>query len=217
LKTPTENPGQAPENLAPKNLVPKNLVPITGVVLAGGKGRRMGGVDKGLQTFRGRELIDFVLERLRPQVAEILINANQNRERYEAHGHNVVGDLFSGYAGPLAGLHSALSSASHDLILTVPCDSPFLPKDLAERLENARRTRTADIAVARTGSQAHPVFCLVQRSLLPHLTDFLDRGGRKIDAWYADLNVAEVAFDDQPQAFANFNTLAEIHAAEQPD
>lgn len=192
-------------------------MPITGVVLAGGKGRRMGGVDKGLQRFRGRTLIELVLERMRPQVMEILLNANQNRERYEAYGYNVIGDLFSGYAGPLAGLHSALSAASHDLVLTVPCDSPFLPMDLAERLETARRSQSADIAVARTGRQAHPVFCLVQRKLLPHLTSFLDDGGRKIDAWYADLNVVEVAFDDQPEAFTNFNTLEEILAAERPD
>ena len=189
-------------------------MPITGVVLAGGKGRRMGGVDKGLQRFRGRTLIDLVLERMRPQVMEILLNANQNRERYEAYGYNVIGDLFSGHAGPLAGLHSALSAASHDLVLTVPCDSPFLPMDLAERLETARRSQSADIAVARTGRQAHPVFCLVQRKLLPHLTSFLDDGGRKIDAWYADLNVVEVAFDDQPEAFTNFNTLGEMLAAE---
>ena len=190
---------------------------ITGVVLAGGKGRRMGGVDKGLQLFRGRTLIDLVLERMQPQVTEILINANQNRERYEAYGYDVIGDLFSGHAGPLAGLHSALTAASHDLVLTVPCDSPFLPNDLAERLGTARRTESADIAVARTGHQAHPVFCLVQRKLLPHLTSFLDDGGRKIDAWYADLNVVEVAFDDQPEAFANFNTLEEMLAAERPD
>ena len=176
----------------------------------------MGGVDKGLQRFRGRTLIDLVLERMRPQVMEILINANQNRERYEAYGYKVVGDLFSGYAGPLAGLHSALSAASHDLVLTVPCDSPFLPMDLAERLETAGRSQSADIAVARTGRQAHPVFCLVQRKLLPHLTSFLDDGGRKIDAWYADLNVVEVAFDDQPEAFTNFNTLDEMLAAERP-
>lgn len=176
----------------------------------------MGGVDKGLQRFRGRTLIDLVLERMRPQVMEILLNANQNRERYEAYGYDVIGDLFSGHAGPLAGLHSALSAASHDLVLTVPCDSPFLPMDLAERLETARCSQSADIAVARTGRQAHPVFCLVQRKLLPHLTSFLDDGGRKIDAWYADLNVVEVAFDDQPEAFTNFNTLEEMLAAERP-
>jgi molybdopterin-guanine dinucleotide biosynthesis protein A len=158
-----------------------------------------------------------VIERTLPQVTDILINANQNRQRYEAFGYKVIGDLVSGYAGPLAGLHSALSAASHDLVLTVPCDSPFLPADLAVRLEHALRTQSADVAVARTGRQAHPVFCLVRRVLLPHLTNFLDGGGRKIDAWYADLKVVEVAFDDQPKAFANFNTLGELHAAEQPD
>ncbi len=177
----------------------------------------MGGIDKGLQMFRGRTLIESVLERTLPQITEILINANQNRQRYEALGYKVIGDLVSGYAGPLAGLHSALSAASHDLVLTVPCDSPFLPADLAERLEYALRTQSADVAVARTDHQAHPVFCLVRRVLLPHLTNFLDDGGRKIDAWYAGLKVVEVAFDDQPEAFANFNTLAELHAAEQPD
>lgn len=177
----------------------------------------MGGIDKGLRTFRSRTLIESVLERIQPQVAETLINANQNRERYEAFGHKVIGDLVSGYAGPLAGLHSALSTASHDLVLTVPCDSPFLPTDLAERMENTLRLQSADVAVARTGHQAHPVFCLARCALLPHLTKFLDDGGRKIDAWYADLKVADVAFDDQPDAFANFNTLAELLAAEQPD
>ena len=187
---------------------------ITGVVLAGGQGRRMGGIDKGLQMFRSRTLIESVLERIRPQVTETFINANQNQARYEALGYKVIGDLVSGYAGPLAGLHSALSAASHDQVLTVPCDSPFLPTDLAERMENALRVQSADVAVARTGRQAHPVFCLARRALLPHLTNFLDDGGRKIDAWYADLNVVEVAFDDQPAAFANFNTLAELLAAE---
>lgn len=177
----------------------------------------MGGIDKGLQMFHGQTLIESVLERLHPQVAETLINANQNQERYEAFGHQVIGDLVLGYAGPLAGLHSALSAASHDLVLTVPCDSPFLPVDLVERMEHALHVQAADVAVARTGRQAHPVFCLARRALLPHLTNFLDNGGRKIDAWYADLKVVEVAFDDQPEAFANFNTLAELHAAERPD
>jgi molybdopterin-guanine dinucleotide biosynthesis protein A len=196
---------------------PQSAPQIAGVVLAGGQGRRMGGIDKGLQMFRSRALIESVLERTLPQVTDILINANQNRQRYEAFGYKVIGDLVSGYAGPLAGLHSALNAASHDLVLTVPCDSPFLPTDLAERLENALCAQSADVAVARTGDQAHPVFCLVRRALLPHLTNFLDGGGRKIDAWYVDLKVVEVAFDDQPEAFANFNTLAELHAAEQPD
>lgn len=190
---------------------------ITGVVLAGGKGRRMGGVDKGLQLFRGRTLIESVLARLQPQVSEILISANQNLSTYRKFGHKVTDDLVTGYAGPLAGLHSALSAASHDLVLTVPCDSPFLPEDLAARLEAALNANDAEIAVALTGQQAHPVFCLARRALLPHLARFLSEGGRKIDAWYANLNMTDVAFDDQADAFANFNTLAELRAAERDE
>lgn len=174
----------------------------------------MGSVDKGLQQFKGHRLIEWVIGRLRPQVAEILINANQNQESYAEYGFRVISDLVPDYAGPLAGFQSALSTASNDLVLTVPCDSPFMPEDLAERLIPALLAANADVAVARTGAQAHPVFCLLRRSLLPHLSRFLRQGGRKIDAWYADLNVVEVAFDDQPGAFANFNTLAELSAAE---
>ena len=190
---------------------------ITGVILAGGRGRRMGSVDKGLQLFKGRKLIEWVIQRLQPQVAEILINSNQNQERYARFGYKVITDLVPDFAGPLAGFHSALSTATTDLVLTVPCDSPFLPEDLADRLIPALRAPSVDIAVARTGARAHPVFCLLRRSLLPHLSRYLEQGGRKIDAWYADLNVVEVAFDDQPDAFANFNTLAELNAAEKDD
>ena len=174
----------------------------------------MGDVDKGLQAFRGRALVEWSIARLKPQVAEILINANQNQDRYGVYGYKVISDLIPDHAGPLAGLHSALSSAAHELVLTVPCDSPFLPTDLAQRLYNALVGASADVAVACTGTQPHPVFCLVRRSLLAHLSDFLQQGGRKIDAWYADLNSVEVAFDDQPEAFANFNTLAELNEAE---
>lgn len=191
--------------------------PISGVVLAGGQGRRMGSVDKGLQPFRGRSLVECVIERLKPQVAEILVNANQNTDRYATFGYRVITDVVPGYAGPLAGLHSALSEASHELVLTVPCDSPFMPGDLAARMQAELLESAADVAVAWTGRQPHPVFCLAHRTLLPHLTRFLDSGGRKIDAWYADLKVARVAFDDQPEAFANFNTLAELRSAEEPD
>jgi molybdopterin-guanine dinucleotide biosynthesis protein A len=190
------------------------LAPVTGVILAGGQGRRMGGVDKGMQSFRGRTLVEWVIDRLRPQVDELLINANQNRDLYERHGYRVIADEVDGFAGPLAGLHSALAAASHDLVLTVPCDSPFLATDLAERLYRGWRESCADVAVAFTGPQAHPVFCLARRTLLPHLSEFLTRGGRKIDQWYADLKVARVAFDDEADAFANFNTLQELRAAD---
>lgn len=173
----------------------------------------MGGVDKGLQPFRGRTLIELVIERLRPQVNELLINANQNQGRYQSFGYRVISDQIPGFAGPLAGLHCALREATCDPVLTVPCDSPFLPLDLAQRMHECWASRSADVAVAQTGNQAHPVFCLVRRTLLSHLTAFMEAGGRKIDAWYADLKVVHVAFDDQPGAFANFNTIEELRSA----
>jgi len=187
---------------------------VTGVILAGGQGRRMGGVDKGLQLLRGKPMVAWVLERFAPQVAEVLINANQNHERYAAFGHRVIPDEIRGYAGPLAGLHRGLSEALHELIATVPCDSPFLPHDLVARLTVALEREHAEIAVAKTGEQPHPVFCLCRRRVLPGLTEFLAAGGRKIDAWYAKLKVVEVPFDDQETAFSNINTEKELRAWE---
>lgn len=183
---------------------------ITGVVLAGGLGRRMGGTDKGLQELRGQPMVHWVIERLAPQVDELLINANQNGERYAAFGHRVVPDQIPGFAGPLAGLHAALATATHPLVATAPCDSPFLPADLISRLFSALTAADADLAVAKTFDQAHPVFCLCKRSVLPHLTEFLEGGGRKVDRWYSTLNIVEVAFDDEADAFENINTHEEL-------
>jgi len=184
------------------------MSPVSGVILAGGQGRRMGTVDKGLQPLRGRPMIAWVLERLAPQVGEIIINANQNLERYRALGHRVVSDEISGFAGPLAGLHAGLKTASNELVVTVPCDSPFLPADLVSRLNKSLGER--DIAVAKTGDQPHPVFALVKKNLLGNLEEFLRSGGRKIDAWYAPLKNVEVNFDDEAEAFRNINTLEEL-------
>src|SRR5919204_6857032 len=156
---------------------------VSGIVLAGGLGRRMGGVDKGLQLLHDRPMIAHVLARLAPQVDDIVINANQNHERYAAFGHRVVPDEISGFAGPLAGLHAGLKAVAHPLVVTAPCDSPFLPKDLVARLQDSLGEN--DLAVAKTGDQPHPVFSLVRRSALANLETFLVQGGRKIDAWYA--------------------------------
>lgn len=187
---------------------------ITGVILAGGQGRRMGSVDKGLQLLRGKPMVAWVVERLRPQVTEILINANNHIVEYQAFGYRVVPDTIGGYAGPLAGLQRGLTEARHPLVATVPCDSPFLPDDLIARLLAALESAGADIAVAKTGDQPHPVFCLCRKTVLPGLEAFLATGGRKIDAWYARLRVTEVAFDDVPAAFSNINTVAELQAFE---
>ena len=183
---------------------------ITGVILAGGLGRRMGGIDKGLQELRGQTMVHRVIERLAPQVDELLINANRNVERYAAFGHRVVPDRIPDYAGPLAGLHAALSAATQPLVATAPCDSPFLPADLVSRLLSALTATNADLAVARTFDQPHPVFCLCKREVLPHLSEFLAGGGRKFERWYATLKAVEVAFDDEAEAFENINTREEL-------
>lgn len=181
---------------------------VTGVVLAGGQGRRMGGVDKGLQPFRGKPLAQWAIERFAPQVDELIINANQNRDAYARFGHRVVADELTGFAGPLAGLHAGLKAAAHPLVVTAPCDSPFLPLDLVARLRQALGEH--DLAVAKTGDQPHPVFALVRAEVLGNLESFLTAGGRKIDLWYASLKVIEVAFDDEADAFRNLNTREEL-------
>jgi molybdopterin-guanine dinucleotide biosynthesis protein A len=184
---------------------------VTGIVLAGGQGRRMGGVDKGLQLLHDRPMVEHVIGRLAPQVDEILINANQNLEAYARFGYRVVPDAIGGFAGPLAGLHAGLTQARHGMVLTVPCDSPFLPLDLFIRLK--KELENKDLAVARTGDQPHPVFSLVRGSVLDHLAGFLSAGGRKIDAWYSTLNIVEVPFDDEADAFRNINTREELNNA----
>jgi molybdopterin-guanine dinucleotide biosynthesis protein A len=173
----------------------------------------MGGVDKGLVTLGGKPMIAHVLARFAPQVDAVVINANQNLHRYASFGHPVLADTVGGFAGPLAGLHAGMTHARQALVATVPCDSPFLPDDLVARLASALESRGAQLAVAKTFDQPHPVFCLVRRDVLPHLSSFLESGGRKIDAWYATLSIVEVPFDDEADAFRNINTPAELAAA----
>ena len=186
------------------------MASVTGLVLAGGQGSRMGGVDKGLQEFRGKPMVAHVIERLAPQVDELIINANRNVDEYSRFGRRVIADEIAGFAGPLAGFERGLAHASGTLVATVPCDSPFLPHDLVARLRGALNAAGADVAVAKTGAQAHPVFCLLRRSLHESLRDFLAGGQRKIDRWYATHKVIEVPFDDEAGAFANINTREEL-------
>lgn len=186
---------------------------VTGLILAGGRGSRMGSVDKGLQAFRGKPMALHAIDRLSPQVESLMINANQNLDVYKDFGTPVVSDQIGGFAGPLAGLQSGLVHCRTPFLVTVPCDSPFFPLDLVSRLGAALLAQNADLAVAVTGEgedeQAHPVFCLVRTSLLPHLNDFLQSGQRKIDKWYADLKVVPVHFA-QEEAFSNINTIEEL-------
>jgi molybdopterin-guanine dinucleotide biosynthesis protein A len=183
---------------------------ITGIILAGGKGRRMGGTDKGLIEFLGKPLVSHVIQRLGPQVDEIMINANREIESYSAYGHDVISDAIQGFVGPLAGLHAGMLAAKHPYILTVPCDSPMIPMSLVNRLMRGLLDHDADVAVVKTGTQPHPVFCLSRKTLLPHLEQFLLSGGRKFETWYGNLDVVEILFDDNPQAFLNINTPEDL-------
>lgn len=182
---------------------------ITGVVLAGGQARRMGGTDKGLVELAGRPMIEHVLERLRPQVRSVLINANRNLDQYERYGYPVIPDAERNYSGPLAGMASAMGAAETEFILTVPCDSPLLPEDLAARLAAALHAARADIAVAHDGTRLQPVFALLRVDLLPSLQQALANEERKIDRWYARHPMAEADFSDQRDAFRNVNTPEE--------
>ena len=194
---------------------------ITGVVLAGGRGTRMGGVDKGLQLFQGTPLALHALRRLQPQVGACLINANRHLDQYRAFDVPVVADTLPDYAGPLAGFVSALGRCATPYLVTVPCDSPLFPTDLVARLAAALVSEQADIAMAsapepdeRSGQlamRAQPVFCLLPVRLLPSLQAFIASGRRKIDAWTAQHQTTLVAFDD-PRAFANANTLDQLQA-----
>jgi len=190
---------------------------ITGIVLAGGLARRMsaGGidVDKGLQPLAGRPMAAWVIERLAPQVGRLAINANRNPDAWAAFGLPVFADRIEGFAGPLAGLHAAMAFVDTPWLVTAPCDSPLLPRDLVARLAQAVVDAGAQVAVARTGDQAHPVFALVERSLADDLGAFLASGRRRIDAWYAHLRVVLVDFPDE-DAFANINTLDELRRHE---
>jgi molybdopterin molybdotransferase len=193
----------------------KNNESISGLILAGGRGSRMGHVDKGLQPFRGATMVAHVLERLAPQVASVAINANQNLDTYAGFGVPVWADDTTGFAGPLAGLEAGMRRSATPYLLTAPCDSPFLPADLAERLFAQLQAQDADLAFAVTQeagqrAQPHPVFCLVKTSLLPVLSRYLEQGGRKMDGWYAGLKAVEVLFEDA-DAFRNINTLDELH------
>ncbi|WP_036169538.1 gephyrin-like molybdotransferase Glp [Massilia sp. 9096] len=190
-----------------------NKESISGLLLAGGRGTRMGHVDKGLQPFGGSTMAAAVLARLQPQVATLAINANQNLERYATFGVPVWPDDTPGFLGPLAGLETGLRRGTTPYLLTAPCDSPFLPPDLAERLLDGLERRDADLAVAVTEEngvrQPHPVFCLLKTSLLPVLSAYLAGGGRRMDGWYGQIKVAEVLFEDA-DAFRNINTLDEL-------
>jgi molybdenum cofactor guanylyltransferase len=182
---------------------------VTAVILAGGRGRRMGGRDKGLVEIGGKALIEHVISIIAPQAGKLVINANRNGEEYRRYGYAVVSDSMSGYQGPLAGFASAMASAETPHIVTIPCDSPLLPDDLVQRLIDAMHDAHAQLAVAHDGERLQPVFALIGVRLLASLQQFLQRGDRKIDLWYAHHEMALADFSDCPNMFLNLNTPAD--------
>lgn len=201
---------------------------ITAVILAGGRGSRMGGADKGQQSFNGLPLALHTLMRLQTQqgdgIGELMINANRNLAAYEAFGVPVWPDTMADYAGPLAGFLTALERCETPFLLTVPCDTPLFPLDLAQRLAEALDAADADIAMAAAREEdgqirPQPVFCLLRAELMENLMAFTQQGGRKIDKWTALHHTVVVPFDqpgDDPRAFFNANTLAELQSLERP-
>jgi molybdenum cofactor guanylyltransferase len=179
---------------------------VTAVILAGGKGRRMDGQDKGLVELANRPLIEYVIAAIEPQVASIIINANRNQLLYSRYGYPVIADELDDYQGPLAGFFSAMKIATGSHIVTMPCDGPLLPSDLVERLIAALYNEKAEIAVAHDGERMQPVYSLIPVALMPSLDSFLATRERKIDLWYKQHQVALADFSDCPETFRNINT-----------
>lgn len=187
---------------------------VTGVVLAGGRATRMGGNDKGLVPVNGRPMIEWVIDVLRPQVAEVLINANRNLDRYRAFGYAVIDDGDREFRGPLAGIAAGLRAATSRYAAFAPCDSPLVCSNLVARLHAALSAEGLRIAVAHDGERLQPVFALLECSLLDDLLRYLADGGRKIDRWYDRQGYARADFSDVADSFANINAPDEKKALE---
>lgn len=182
---------------------------ITAVILAGGQGRRMGGQDKGLIEIDGKALVAILIERLAQQISNILINANRNRDRYQAFGYPVVSDQLDDYQGPLAGFACAMNVVDTDFILTLPCDGPLLATDYVARFITRQAQTEASICVADDGERLQPVHALIKVDLLTSLNEFLASGDRKIDRWYALHDFVRTDFSDCADMFRNINTPAD--------
>lgn len=179
---------------------------VTGVILAGGKARRMGGCDKGLVEINNKTMVSYVVDTLKPQVQTILINANRSAEEYKKLGYKVISDQLEDYQGPLAGMAAAMACAKTEYIVTCPCDGPLLSKDLVSRLATAMQDEQVEISVAHDGKRMQPVYALLNCKLHSSLLEFLNSGERKIDKWYSQHQYKEVDFSDYPDCFININT-----------
>ena len=182
-----------------------NKSQITAVILAGGKGRRLGGQDKGLVEYQGKLLIQHVLDKITSQVDSVMINANRNHDSYAALGYTLISDELSDFQGPLAGFAIAMQKSKTDFILTMPCDGPHLPNDYVARLIAASKDQKS-IVVAHDGERLQPVHALIPIALIDSLLAFLESGDRKIDRWYAKNDMHTADFSDKPEVFFNVNT-----------
>jgi molybdopterin-guanine dinucleotide biosynthesis protein A len=187
---------------------------MTGAILAGGLGRRMGGADKGLLTVAGRPLVERLLDSLAPQVDRILINANRHRDRYASYGHPVVADQFAGHQGPLAGMASVLAAADTEYVLCVPCDAVWLPPDLASRMRAALAAPHAKVCAVHDGAWLHPVCALLPRTLMPDLRDWLAQGRREVAGWLQKQGLATVTYPDWPSVYWSINTPEDLASVE---
>ncbi|MES2580679.1 MAG: molybdenum cofactor guanylyltransferase MobA [Pseudomonadota bacterium] len=187
---------------------------VSAIVISGGRATRMGGVDKGLIKLQNQPLIQHVIKRLTPQVDEVLINANREISQYQAFAYPVLQDIHADFIGPLAGFSLGLQYAKYGHLLTVPCDSPLLPLDLAQRLLTHLTEKNADIAVASSDGNAYPVFSLCKKTVLPSLNQYLALGERRVSAWQKSLRYIEVDFSDHSDAFINLNTADDLAALE---
>ncbi len=186
---------------------------VTGVILAGGQARRMGGEDKGLIRLNNKPMIEYIIAAFKPQTSKLIINANRNHAIYSSYGIEIIADNLSGFCGPLAGMASALQTIKTEYMVTAPCDSPFIPADLVQRLATAIENESADISVAHNGERIQPVFCMLKKSLEQSLNSYLAAGERKIDRWFEQHNYAVADFSDVPTTFDNVNTPEDIENA----
>lgn len=187
---------------------------ITGLLLAGGRAQRMGGIDKGLVLFQGNALIEHAINRLGPQVSNLLINANRNQDIYSQYGYPIVADENQDFSGPLAGYLAGLKACNTSYLITAPCDSPLFPTDLVQTLADTLVKHQANIAYASSQDPwgkiwAQPVFCLMKKEVVESLEQFLADGQRKIDHWFAAQNTCTAVFENE-SAFANANTPEEL-------
>ncbi|NOX09984.1 MAG: molybdenum cofactor guanylyltransferase [Gammaproteobacteria bacterium] len=187
----------------------REQLPFTAIILAGGQANRMAGINKGLIEINGKSCIQYIINVLTPQTSSILINANKNRSDYQHYGYPVIKDNQQGYLGPLAGIETALTHATHPLILTLPCDAPLIRPELITRLLEAMTNNKCDVCIAHDGKHLQPVFTLLRKSQLTSLHEFIKNGGRKTRTWLLSLNHCLVDYSDHPEQFFNMNSPAD--------